>query len=178
MAELSTLARPYAKAAFQVAVQDGALDNWSKMLTLSAAVSADASVSVLLADPSLSSEQLASAFLGVCGDEIDAKGSNFVHLLTENKRIGLLPEIAEQFSALKANQEKTLDVEVTTAYELSPETLAKLAESLKTKLECDVKLNTNVDQSLLGGAVIRAGDTVIDSSVRGKLVKLAESMNS
>lgn len=178
MAELSTLARPYAKAAFQVAVQDGSLDSWSKMLTLSAAVSVDATVGVMLADPSLSSEKLALTFLSVCGEEIDTKGANFVHLLAENKRIGLLPEIAEQFDALKATQEKTLDVEVTTAYELSPETLAKLAQSLKVKLEREVKLNTNVDQSLLGGAVIRAGDTVIDSSVRGKLVKLAESMNS
>jgi F-type H+-transporting ATPase subunit delta len=178
MAELSTLARPYAKAAFQVAVQDGTLESWSKMLALSAAVSVDATVSVMLADPSLSSEQLASTFLGVCGDEIDSKGSNFVYLLTENKRIRLLPEISEQFNALKANQEKTIDVEVTTAYELSSDTLAKLTQSLKNKLECDVKLNTNVDQSLIGGAVIRAGDTVIDSSVRGKLVKLAESMNS
>jgi len=178
MAELSTLARPYAKAAFQVAVQDGSLDNWSKMLTLSAAVSVDATVGVLLADPSRSAEELASAFLGVCGEEIDVKGSNFIHLLAENKRIKLLPEISEQFDEFKATQEKTLDVEVTTAFELSSETLAKLADSLKTKLERDVKLNTNVDQSLLGGAVIRAGDTVIDSSVRGKLVKLAESMNS
>jgi F-type H+-transporting ATPase subunit delta len=178
MAELSTLARPYAKAAFQVAVQDGALDSWSKMLTLSAAVSVDATVGVMLADPSLSSEKLASTFIDVCGDEIGAKGANFIHLLAENKRIKLLPEIAEQFDILKANQEKTLNVEVTTAYELSAETLAKLTQSLKVKLEREVVLNTNVDQSLLGGAVIRAGDTVIDSSVRGKLVKLAESMNS
>ncbi len=178
MAELSTLARPYAKAAFQVAVQDGTLNNWSKMMILSAAVSVDATVGVLLADPSLSSEALASSFLSVCGDEIDAKGANFVHLLAENKRLKLLPEISAQFQALKANQEKTLDVQVTTAYALSPETLEKLTQSLKVKLEREVKLNTNVDQSLLGGAVIRTGDTVIDSSVRGKLVKLAESMNS
>ena len=79
---------------------------------------------------------------------------------------------------IKANQEKTLDVEVTTAYELSSETLDKLAKSLKTRLQRDVNLNTNIDQSLLGGAIIRMDDTVIDSSVRGKLVKLAESMNS
>ncbi|MFK7863413.1 MAG: F0F1 ATP synthase subunit delta [Pseudohongiellaceae bacterium] len=178
MAELSTLARPYAKAAFQVALQDSGLDSWSKMITLSAAVVDDKSVSALLVDPSLSSEQLATSFIGVCGDELDTKGQNFVHLLAENKRLLLLPMISEQFQALKANQEKSLDVEVTTAYELSSEILEKLADSLKTRLQREVKLNTNVDQSLLGGAVIRTEDTVIDSSVRGKLVKLAESMNS
>lgn len=178
MAELSTLARPYAKAAFQVALKDSALDAWSKMLGVSAAVTGDASIGSLLTDPSLSSEELAGIFIGVCGEELNDKGKNFVHLLAENKRLLLLPAISEQFDSLKANQEKTLDVEVTTAYELSAETLDTLAQSLKTRLQCAVNLNTNVDQSLLGGAVIRTIDTVIDSSVRGKLVKLAESMNS
>lgn len=178
MAELSTLARPYAKAAFQVALQDGALDPWSKMLSVSASVTANESVNTLLTDPSLSSAELASSFIGLCSDELDDKGKNFVHLLAENKRLLLLPAISEQFDVLKANQEKTLDVEVTTAYELSSETLDTLAQSLKQRLQCAVNLNTNVDQSLLGGAVIRTDDTVIDSSVRGKLVKLAESMNS
>jgi|TARA_B110000971_G_scaffold217248_1_gene253745 F-type H+-transporting ATPase subunit delta len=178
MAELTTLARPYAKAAFQVALQDSALDAWSKMLNTSASVTSNESISSLLTDPSLSSEQLATAFIAVCGDELDEKGNNFVRLLAENKRVLLLPAISEQFHALKANQEKTLDVEVTTAFELSSEILEKLAKSLKTRLQRDINLNTNIDQSLLGGAIIRMDDTVIDSSVRGKLVKLAESMNS
>lgn len=178
MAEISTLARPYAKAAFQVALQDSALDAWSKMLSTSAAVTINEEVGTLLTDPSLSSEQLAEAFTKLCGDELDDKGRNFVNLLAENKRILLLPAISEQFHVLKANQEKTLDVEVTSAYKLSTETLDKLAQSLKTRLQREINLNTNVDQSLIGGAVIRTDDTVIDSSVRGKLVKLAESMNS
>ena len=121
---------------------------------------------------------MAAIFIELCGDELNDKGKNFVNLLAENKRLVLLSAISEQFDALKANQEKTLNVEVTSAYELSSETLDKLANSLKTRLQRDVILNTNIDQSLLGGAVIRTDDTVIDSSVRGKLVKLAESMNS
>jgi F-type H+-transporting ATPase subunit delta len=178
MAEISTLARPYAKAAFQVALQDSSLDAWSKMLSMSAAITINEKVGALLTDPSLSSEQLAAIFIELCADELNDKGRNFVNLLAENKRLVLLPVISEQFDALKANQEKTLNVEVTSAYELSSETLDKLADSLKTRLQRDIILNTNVDQSLLGGAVIRTDDTVIDSSVRGKLVKLAESMNS
>ncbi len=178
MAELITLARPYAKAAFETALQDGALDKWSGMIALSAAVSAEARVSALLSSPSLSSEQIADAFIGVCGDELDAKGQNLVSLLAENKRLVLLPEISTLFENLKANQEMSVDVEITTAFEISSDVSNKLAQALKDRLQREILLTTNVDQSLIGGAIIRAGDNVIDSSVRGKLSKLAESMNS
>ena len=178
MAELITLARPYAKAAFEVALDAGALDKWSGMLALSAAVSGDSGVSGVLSSPSLSSEQVADAFIGVCGDELDEKGKNFVHLLAENKRLVLLPEISTLFDNLKANQEKSVDVEITTAFEISSEVSNKLAQALKDRLQREIILATSVDQSLIGGAIIRAGDNVIDSSVRGKLSKLAESMNS
>jgi len=178
MAETTTLARPYAKAAFEVALQDKALDQWSKMLGLSAAVAGQESVNAVLKDPSLSSAQIADSFVSVCGDDLDEKGKNFVRLLAENKRLLLLPEVAELYEILKANQEKSVDVEITTAFEISSEIADKLADALKSRLEREINLATNVDQSILGGAVIRAGDTVIDSSVRGKLTKLAESINS
>ena len=178
MAELSTIARPYAKAAFAVAVQDSALDSWSSMLGLASAVASQDSVSGLLTDPSLSTERVAQSFIDVCGDSLDAKGQNFIRLLAENKRLVLLSEIAAQFEILKANQEKSVDVEITTAFEVSSEISEKLANALKARLKRDIRLATSVDKSLIGGAVIRAGDTVIDSSVRGKLKKLAEAMNS
>ena len=178
MAETTTLARPYAKAAFEVAKQDGALDQWSKMLALTAAVTGQDSVGSVLKDPSLSAEQISNAFIAVCEDKLNDKGQNFIRLLAENKRLVLLPDVSELYEILKANQEKSVDVEITTAFEISPDITQKLAESLKLRLEREIKLATKVDQSLLGGAVIRAGDTVIDSSVRGKLTKLAESMNS
>ena len=178
MAELITLARPYAKAAFELALQDSALDKWSAMIALSAAVSAEPGVRTVLTSPSLSSEQIADAFIGVCGDELDAKGRNFISLLAENKRLVLLPEISSLFETLKANQEMSVDVEITTAFEISSDVSNKLAQALKDRLKREIILTTNVDQSLIGGAVIRAGDNVIDSSVRGKLSKLAESMNS
>lgn len=178
MAELITLARPYAKAAFENALADGSLDKWSSMITLSAAVSTEEGVSTILSSPSLSSDQIAEAFIGVCGDELDTKGKNFVSLLAENKRLVLLPEISTLFETLKANQEMSVDVEITTAFEISSDVSNKLAQALKDRLKREILLTTNVDQNLIGGAVIRAGDNVIDSSVRGKLSKLAESMNS
>ncbi len=178
MAELTTLSRPYAKAAFEVALADNALDKWSAMTGIAGAVASQSAVRELLAAPSLSSEQIAQAFIDVCGDELDEKGQNFIRLLAENKRLVLLPEIAELYENLKAQQEKSLDVEITTAFEVSEAVASKLADALKSRLQRDIRLATKVDQSLIGGAVIRAGDTVIDSSVRGKLAKLAESMNS
>lgn len=178
MAELTTLARPYAKAAFEVALQDNDLDNWSSMLGLAAAVTGQEAISALLTDPSLSSGQLAGAFVDVCGDALDGKGQNFMRLLAENKRLVLLPEISSLFETMKANQEKSLDVEITTAFEVSSEISDKLASALKARLQREIRLATSVDQTLIGGAIIRAGDTVIDSSVRGKLKKLAEAMNS
>jgi len=178
VAELITLARPYAKAAFETALQDGALDKWSGMIALSAAVANEEGVSAILSSPSLSSDQIAQAFIGVCGDELDEKGKNFISLLAENKRLVLLWEISSLFETLKANQEMSVDVEITTAFEISSDVSNKLAQALKDRLKREIILATSVDQSLIGGAIIRAGDNVIDSSVRGKLSKLAESMNS
>lgn len=178
MAELTTLARPYAKAAFEVAVQDSGLDNWSKMLRVTASVATQDAVRSLLINPALSSEQVAQSFIDVCSEELDEKGRNFVRLLAENKRLELLPEISGLFEHLKAIQEKSVDVEITTAFEISSDITDKLAQSLKSRLQREINMATNVDADLIGGAVIRAGDTVIDSSVRGKLTKLAESLNS
>lgn len=178
MAELSTLARPYAKAAFQVALQDSALDSWSGMLGVASAVTGEETVSALLTDPSLSSEHVAESLIDICGNALDSKGKNFIQLLAENKRLVLLPEISALFETMKANQEKSVDVEVTTAFEVSSDISDKLANALKASLQREIRLATNVDPSLIGGAVIRAGDNVIDSSVSGKLKKLAEVMNS
>ena len=178
MAELTTLARPYAKAAFQSALDDSALDSWSSMLTTAAAVSSEQSVIGLLTDPALSTDSMADAFIELLGDELITKGQNLIRLLAENKRLILLPAISSLFHILKANQEKSIDVEITTAFEVSSETLNNLVQGLKDRLAREINLGTSVDSSLIGGAVVRAGDTVIDSSVRGKLVKLVESMNS
>lgn len=178
MAETITLARPYAKAAFEYALAAGQLAAWSKSLTLLAEVSETETIRKVLNSPSLTSQQQAQTLIDVCGEELDEKAKNFVAALAANKRLALLAEIHNLFEQLKAQQEKSVDVDVTSAFELDSATEEKLAAALKKTLQRDVKLSTQVNKSLLGGVVVRAGDTIIDGSVRGRLAKLAEAMNS
>ena len=178
MAELSTLARPYAKAAFEYAREHSALAGWSEQLTIAAAVAAEAGMGAVLNNPSLTDQQQAQTLNDVCGDKLGAEVKNFVSILASNKRLALLPEIHSQFELFKANQEKSVDVEVISAFDLAEATTEKLASVLGKKLERAVKVSTSTDKNLLGGVLIRAGDMVIDGSVRGRLNKLAEAMNS
>lgn len=178
MAELTTLARPYAKAAFEYADNQNALQGWSEMLALAAVVSVDSIIQKLLSAPSYTAQQKADAFTEVCGEHLDANAKNLISILAENKRLGLLPFVAELYEGLKAQRERSVDVEVKSAFELPGDLQDKLANALRAKLNRDVNLTSSVDKSLLGGVLIRAGDTVIDGSVRGRLAKLAEAMNS
>jgi len=178
MAESITLARPYAKASFEVALAAGELSPWSQSLKLLASVAANDAVRKTMLSPALTAAEQASMLINLCGNELMPKAGNLIRLLAENKRLQLLPEISELFEALKANQEMTVDVELSTAFELNKDVVKKITQALQTRLNREIKLHTRVDKHLIGGAVIRAGDTVIDSSVRGKLTKLAEAMNS
>lgn len=178
MAEPITLARPYAKAAFQVALDKDDLGSWANMLRLIAVIAKDEKVATILSSPVYTSTQQAEIVLDLCGDELNEGGQNFIRVLAENHRLPLISEIVEIFEALKASQEKSIDVEITTAYEISVEATDNLARALKTRLQRKINLQSRVEKSLIGGAIIRAGDTVIDSSLRGKLNKLAEAMNS
>ncbi|WIO74307.1 F0F1 ATP synthase subunit delta [Porticoccaceae bacterium LTM1] len=178
MAELSTLARPYAKAAFKYAVDANALQDWSKMLATASAVAGQEVVERLLASPTHTAAQQADAVVEICGDTLNDQGRNFVHTLSANRRLPLLGEIAQQFETLRAGLEKTLTVQVTAAGDVTAEQQQKLADALKAKLGHEVSLQVDIDKSLLGGAVVRAGDTVLDGSVRGRLAKLAEALNS
>ena len=178
MAELSTLARPYAKAAFQAAVEAGALQAWSDMLAVASLVSEQDKVVEVLTNPGLTGEQQAQTFIEVCGDTLSTSGQSLISVLAENKRISLLPQIFEQFEHLKAELEKAVDVEIISAFEVTDDTKQKLTQALKAKLDKDVRVTTSVDSTLVGGAIIRAGDLVIDGSLKGKLAKLAEAMNS
>ncbi len=178
MAELSTLARPYAKAAFQAAVEAGDLQAWSNMLSVASQVTNNEDMDAILSHPRLTGEQQAQALIEICGDNLNAAGQNLVNVLAENKRLPLLPQIFEQFEHLKAEQEKSVDVEIISAFEVADDTKQKLTQALEAKLAKEVRVTTSVDQTLVGGAIIRAGDLVVDGSVRGKLAKLAEAMNS
>ncbi|TVZ41617.1 F-type H+-transporting ATPase subunit delta [Alteromonadaceae bacterium 2753L.S.0a.02] len=177
MAELTTLARPYAKAAFEFALKASDLAAWAKSLGVAAVITQNDKVQTFLGSPGLTAEQKAAAFIELCGDDLNESQKNFISVLAENNRLTLLPEVLSLFELYKANQEKAVDVEILSAYEIDKAVQDKLAKSLKEKLDREVTLQTSVDASLLGGAVIRAGDTVIDGSVKGKLAKLAEAMS-
>ena len=178
MAELSTLARPYAKAAFEYALEAGDLQGWSDSLGTASSVAKQLTVDQLLSSPSSTAAEQAAALTGICGESLNSAGKNFICILSENRRLKLLPQIAHQFEIMKANQERAIEVDVASAQPLDEEQQEKLTEALSKKLERKVNMQVSLDKSLLGGAVIRAGDTVIDGSIRGRLTKLAESFNS
>ena len=178
MAELSTLARPYAKAAFEFAADAGDLQGWSKSLSTAGAVAEQQAVVKFLSSPNATAAQQAAAVNDICGDALSVTGQNFIAILSENRRLQLLPHISHQFEIMKANREKAVDVEVVSAYELDAVQQKTLSDALGAKLKRNINMQVSFDKSLLGGAVIRAGDTVIDGSIRGRLAKLAESLNS
>jgi|TARA_B100002003_G_C14157083_1_gene557365 F-type H+-transporting ATPase subunit delta len=175
--ELATIARPYARAAFTYALdQTEGLVTWSRMLSLLAATARQEMVRQALDDPSLSDEQGAELLVRLLGDELSEEGRNFVAVLSAYSRIELLPNISEMFELLKANHEKTMDVEISSAFEVTQSEKESLSQALNTKLQREINLETSVDKSLLGGVVIKAEDTVIDDSVRGKLQKLSNAL--
>ncbi len=178
MAELNTIARPYTKAAFEYALSKGCLDKWSAMLSFTAMVVNDNEMKRVLVTPSLSAEQKAELIIAVASKTMDTAGKNFIHLLAENGRLPLLVLISTQFDQLKADHEKSIDVDLTTAYELDQKLVDKLSKALCSKLGREVKVTPKVDQSIIGGVILRANDLVIDDSVRAKLAKLAVAMNS
>lgn len=176
MAERATLARPYAKAVFEVALDGGALAEWQRMLNTVAAVVLDDKVQVFLASPTATAEQQAALVKDVCGDELNAKVINLIRVLATNKRLMLLPEIASQFGELKARRERVIGVEIASAFPLEAKTADVLSAALSKKWQCSVELQTTVDAALLGGVVIKAEDMVIDASVRGRMMKLADAL--
>jgi len=176
MSELITLARPYAKAAFGFAIEQDNLDGWSKMLGFLSSVAIDEAMVTLLDNPSTTKEKASEAMLSVVSDQVDNQGKNFVKLLANNKRIELLPEILTLFEKHKAEYEKTADVDLTSAIELTEQQLSELAKNLESKLGCKVNINSEIDPKVMGGLIVRAGDLVIDASIRGKLNDLADSL--
>ena len=173
--ELSTVARPYARAAFSQALDEASgLANWSRMLGLLAAAIQQAAVKNALDDTTLTTTDEARLIHEIMGEELSDKGQNFVSILAEYNRISLLPQISELYELLKSNHEKTMEVVVTSAYPIEEADNRKLTEALKRKLQKEINLSSTVDPSLLGGVVIRAGDTVIDNSVRSKLEQLSQ----
>jgi F-type H+-transporting ATPase subunit delta len=178
MAEAATIARPYAKAAFMSARDTKTLAAWSEALRSGSAFIVHPRIRDLLTNPKLTVDDLVAMFAGLGGDAIDAHWQNFVRLLARNKRLEVLPEIAAQYEMLRAQYENELDVEVTSAVPMNAAHQAKLAAALKKRFKRDVRLTLGVDPKLLGGAVIRAGDMVIDGSINGRLQRLASDLSN
>jgi F-type H+-transporting ATPase subunit delta len=176
MAEITTLARPYAKAAFEYADAANTLDAWSGALQELAVVAADPKVAQALSNPLATTEQHARILIDLMGEDLNEKMQNFVRNMAVNKRLNLLGEISKLFDLMKANREQVLDVKILSAYEISEEQQNKLAEALSKNLNRKVVMEVEADSSLIGGAVIHAGDTLIDGSVKGRLTKLKEAI--
>ena len=178
MINTQTLARPYAKAAFEFASAAGTTESWSKMLNLAAIAVEVPEVAALLNDPRLTSESKVQGLVRLLGDDADEAFRNYVQTLGENDRLSVLPTVWELYEDIKAQAEKTLEAEVETAFELSNEQLQTLAAALSKRLDRTVNLQQAVNPALIGGVLIRAGDVVVDGSVRGKLSQWAESLKS
>ena len=183
MADNNTVARPYAQAIFDVADEANALGDWSATLAVAGQLLAEKGLVEYLGAPALNDEQRLEFLTGLFAkadadllDGSDAKGTNFLKLLLENGRIAVLPEIAEHFEALKAKVENSVEAVVTSASPLSKEQEKEIARALKARLGSDVWVSTEIDENLIGGAVIRAGDVVIDGSLRARLEGLATSL--
>jgi len=178
MADKTTIARPYAKAAFAEAQGEGQLAGWSDALRTGAAVMADERVHQLLGNPHVTPAQLAAFVTELAGGSLSARGRNFIATLAENRRLDCLPEISALFDALKDEAEGIADVTVTAATALSEQQVQVISEALGRRLKRQVRLHTQIDPALLGGAVVRAGDLVIDGSVRGRLERIARDITA
>ncbi len=176
--ELTTCARPYAKAAFEYAREAACLSEWSDMLSLCASVTAYEKIVALLGNPELSGAQQADAIIGVCQGDLGKPFENYLRVLSENRRLELLPEIAALYAQLRAEEEHSQHVQVISAYPLSQTQQDKLAEKMAARLGRSVDLITEIDSSILGGVIVKAGDLVIDGSLRARLSKLADAMIS
>jgi len=178
MAELRTLARPYAKAIFSYAETSATLDQWSSSLELLSSVVEESTIQRFLVSPEYTTQQQADTLVDICGESLDDKAQNLVSLLAENRRLSLLPFVLSQFRDLKAAREKAVDVELYSAAELDEQQRQQFSQALSLRLDRRVNLNVSIDKSLIGGILVRAGDTVIDGSIRGRLNKLAQALNS
>jgi len=177
MAEPSTIARPYAEAVFRLAREQGRLVEWSDMLAVLEAVAVDEQMVPVLASPRPAPAQLAALFIDIAGDALDDAGRNLVRLLAENRRLRNIQALRVQYEGLRAEEEGTLSAELVSALPVDDTVRDALAAALGVRLKRKVALRTSVDPDLLGGAVIRAGDMVIDGSVRGRLQRLATQLS-
>jgi F-type H+-transporting ATPase subunit delta len=172
----TTIARPYATAAFDYALQKNELPAWENFLHSAAYVAEDNTVRLLLSSPDITRKKIADFFCEVLSALLDTEKQNFIYLLAENNRLAVLRGIADLFANYRAEQEKRMTVQVVSAITLDENYQQKLAATLTKKLQREVSLQCTIDPTLLGGVIVKAGDKVMDGSVRSKLNRLYESL--
>ncbi len=178
MAEISTIARPYAVAAFKLGKETKSLAKWSEMLSLASAVASDAQMQAYIADPKVLGSNLQDAFLKVCGKKLNEQGQNLIKVLIEYGRMSVLPAISSAFEELKAQDEGVLDAQIISAAKISAAETKDLVKRLEAKFGKKVEATVSVDSEIIGGIKIIVGDTVIDASVKGQLQNLAYTLTA
>lgn len=178
MSNRTTIARPYAKAAFELAIQHNSMSAWTKLLQTAGWVISQPKIQRFLQDPRYTAENHYSQLVDVCNTVMNEEGRKFFNLLASKDRLFILPEIADLFENYRVEHEKIIHVEVTSAFPLSASEQKHIAQALKIRLQREVTLHCNVDNALIGGTVIRAKDLVIDSSIRSQLARLKTALTS
>ncbi|MDD5462485.1 MAG: F0F1 ATP synthase subunit delta [Methylococcales bacterium] len=176
MSELATLARPYAAAVFKRAKETQTAAKWSQSLAFMSAVLNNEDISVVVDNPKVNRQRLSELMLDICQGHVNEEDANFLKLLVQNNRLSLLPFIAKLFEAYKAEDEGYTEVEVLSAYALSKEAKQDLAATLEKTLGKKIHMNVSVDKSLIGGVLVRAGDRVIDGSIKGRLQHMHKAL--
>ena len=177
MADNASIARPYAKAVFDLATEANQHDDWTNALDVLATIASDNDFVDVVASPQVKAEQLEELVIGIVGDKLPDGGNNFVKLLAQNERLEVLPDVQQQYALLLAESRKSIEAEVLTARPLSDEQKTKLTEALQIRLGVTVSIIETVDESLVGGAIVKAGDLVIDGSAKGRVEKLAIALS-
>ncbi|MDO9758814.1 F0F1 ATP synthase subunit delta [Glaesserella parasuis] len=175
MSQLTTVARPYAKAAFDFALEQGQLDKWQEMLQFSALVAENEDVQHFIHSSSAAT-QVADTFIAICGDQLDQYGQNFIRVMAENRRLSALPSVFASFNQIRAEYESVKDVFVASATPLTKAQEDKIAKAMKQKLNSEVRITASIDVSLIAGVIIRYDDIVIDGSSRGQLNRLSQEL--
>lgn len=177
MANNTSTARPYAKAVFDLATEANQQDNWTSALDALAAIAKDKDFVDVAAAPQVKVEQLEKLVIDIAGDKLPQGGDNFVKLLAQNGRLEILPDIQQQYALLLAKSRKSIEAEVLTARPLSDDQKNKLTDALQARLGVTVSIVETIDENLIGGAIIKAGDLVIDGSAKGRVEKLAIALS-
>ena len=176
MSDFSHIARPYANAIFSLAQEKGNMAEWSEQLQLLAAVIDDAQMAKIISDPAVSSDQLVELVVGVCGKNFTSESQNLVKLMVRNERLAAAKELSAQYQVLRDEAEQVIEAQLITASDVDEKQKEAIAAALSKRLGKSVKLNAEVDESLIGGAIVRAGDWVVDGSVKAQLSELVGAL--